>query len=365
LTARDAAAIVVGGFGHEVARRTIPMRRLTCLLLVPCLLALAGCTAHVEIGDRVMGTTMKVEAVSRSLSKDELTRSVLDGIEAAKKVDGLMSVWSADSEISRLNRAKPGEWVALSPETYEVLVMALDVAKKTGGAFDVTVGPLVELWGFGPKSPPVPTELPSDEQVAAAKAAVGYAHIVVDANNRRAARDAEGVEVDLGGIAKGYAVDQVIAALKRAGVDDALVEIGGETAAIGLNEKNEPWLIGIRHPNLPPPRFLTTIELKGGAIATSGDYFNVYELGGHLYSHIIDPAAGRPITNDVCSVTVLAKQCALADALATGLMVMGTEKALALVESMPGVEAIIAWRTGKDTIEVKASRGARQYRLNP
>ncbi len=341
------------------------MRRLRIVGLAFCLIALTGCIAHVEIAGEVMGTTMKIEAVSRSLSKDELNRAVLDAIEAAKKVDGLMSTWRDDSEISKLNRAGPGEWVALSPETYEVLVKAVNVSKKTGGAFDVTVGPLVDLWGFGAKSPAVVTKAPTDEQVEAAKAAVGYEHILVDANNRRAARDAAGVEVDLGGIAKGYAVDLAIAVLKDRGVKDALVEIGGETAAIGLTEKGEPWLIGIRHPNRPPPRFLTTVGLENGVIATSGDYFNVYELKGRLYSHIIDPTTGKPITNNVCSVTVLAKECALADALATGLMVMGPEEGMKLVESMPGVEAIIAWRTGKDTIEAKASRGARRYRLSP
>jgi len=329
------------------------------------LLILAGCVSHVEIGDKVMGTTMKIEAVSRSLSNDDLNRAVLDAIETAKKVDRLMSTWREDSEISRLNRAKPGEWVALSPETYEVLVMAVEVAKKTDGAFDVTVGPLVDLWGFGPKSPPVPTEVPSDEAIEAAKTVVGYTHILIDATNRRAARDAEGVEVDLGGIAKGYAVDLAVKTLQRHGIKNALVEIGGETAAIGLTEKHEPWLIGVRHPSRPMGHFLTTIELRDGAIATSGDYFNVYSIKGRLYSHIIDPAAGKPITNNVCSVTVLAKECAPADALATGLMVMGPEKGIELVESMPGVEAIIAWRTAKDTIETKASRGARCYRLNP
>lgn len=341
------------------------MRRLSIVGLAFCLVALAGCVAHVEIADEVMGTTMKIEAVSRSLTKDELNRAVLDAIEAAKKVDGLMSTWKDDSEISKLNRAEPGEWVALSPETYAVLVAAIEVSKKTEGAFDVTVGPLVDLWGFGPKSPAMPTTVPTDEQVEAAKAAVGYEHIVIDANNRRAARDAAGVEVDLGGIAKGYAVDLAIAVLKDRGVKDALVEIGGETAAIGLTEKNGPWVIGIRHPNRAPPRFLTTIELGDSVIATSGDYFNVYELKGRLYSHIIDPTTGTPITNNVCSVTVLAKECALADALATGLMVMGPEKGMKLVESMAGVEAIIAWRTGKGTIEAKASRGARRYRLKP
>jgi thiamine biosynthesis lipoprotein len=308
---------------------------------------------------------MKVEAVSRSMSKEQLNKAVLEAIEAAKKIDRLMSTWKADSEISRLNRAKPMEWVELSPETYEVLVLAVEVSKQTGGAFDITVGPLVDLWGFGPKSPTVPTKVPSDEAIAAAKTAVGHDHIVVDANNKRAYRDAEGVEVDLGGIAKGYAVDRVLKALQDRGVKDALVEIGGETATVGLTETREPWLIGIRHPNLPLPRFLTTIELKDAAIATSGDYFNVYELGGRLYSHIIDPATGKPITNNVCSVTVIAKKCAYADALATGLMVLGPDKGLKLVESLKGVEAIFAWRTGKDTIEVKASTGAPQYRLTP
>ncbi len=341
------------------------MRILTLAGLVLCVLMLAGCVAHVEIGDKVMGTTMKIEAVSRSLSKDELNKAALEAIEAAKKIDRLMSTWKEDSEISRLNRAKPGEWVRLSPETYEVLVKAIDVAKKTEGAFDITVGPLVNLWGFGPKSPPVPTKVPSKEAIEAAKAVTGYEHIVIDANNKRVMRDAEGVEVDLGGVAKGYAVDLAIKVLKRHGVNDALIEIGGETAAIGLTEKNEPWLVGVRHPNRPPPRLLTTIELRDSAIATSGDYFNVYEIKGRLYSHIIDPTAGKPITNNVCSVTVLTKECALADALATGLMVMGPEKGIKLVESLPGIEAIIVWRTGKDTIEAKASRGARRYRLTP
>ena len=341
------------------------MRRFSLLVLILLGPMLAGCVAHVEIRDAVMGTTMKVEAVSRSMSKDELNKAVLEAIEAAKKIDRLMSTWKKDSEISRLNRAKPKDWVALSPETYEVLVLAVEVSKQTNGAFDITVGPLVELWGFGPKSPAVPTKAPSDEAVAQAKTVVGHVHIVIDANQKRAYRDAEGVEVDLGGIAKGYAVEQALEALQAKGVKDALVEIGGETAAIGLTETRDPWLIGVRHPVQPLPRFLTTIELKDAAIATSGDYFNVYELGGRLYSHIIDPATGRPIANNVCSVTVIAKKCAYADALATGLMVLGPDKGLKLVESLKGVEAIIAWRTGKDTIEVKASTGARQYRLTP
>jgi thiamine biosynthesis lipoprotein len=340
------------------------MRTLSLLVVVLCIPILVGCVAHVELGDTVMGTTMKVEAVSRSLSKDELNKAALDAIKAVKRVDALMSTWRDDSEISRLNRAEPGQWVELSPETYEVLVVAIDVAKTTGGAFDITVEALVDLWGFGPKSPPVPTDVPTDEAIEAAKAITGFEHIVIDANNKRAARDAEGVEVDLGGIAKGYAVDVAIQTLRKHGVEDALVEIGGETAAIGLTRERDPWLIGVRHPNAPA-RSLTTIELEGSAIATSGDYFNVYELGGRLYSHIIDPATGKPISNDVCSVTVLAAKCAYADALATGLMVLGPERGLALVESLPGVEAIIAWRTGKDTIQVRASRGARHYDLKP
>jgi len=340
------------------------MRRSALLILVLLGPMLAGCVAHVEIHDAVMGTTMKVEAVSRSMSKDELNKVVLEAIEAAKKADRLLSLWKPDSEISRLNRAKPMEWVALSPETYEVLVQALEVSKQTDGAFDITVGPLVELWGFGPKSATVPTELPSDEAVAAAKAFVGREHIVVDANSKRAYRDAEGVEIDLGGIAQGYAADQVLKVLEAKGIRDALVEVGGETVAIGLTETREPWLVGVRHPNVMT-KLLTTVELKDAALATSGDYFNVYELGGRLYSHIIDPATGRPIANNVCSVTVIAKNCAYADALATGLMVLGPEKGLKLVESLEGVEAIFAWRTGKDAIEVKASTGARQYRLAP
>ncbi|MBN1916903.1 MAG: FAD:protein FMN transferase [Verrucomicrobia bacterium] len=340
------------------------MRRSAFLILVLTAPVLVGCVSHVEMSDAVMGTTMKVEAVSRSMSKDELNKAVLEAIEAAKTVDRLMSTWKPDSEISRLNRAKPKEWVELSPETYEVLVLAVEVSKQAEGAFDITVGPLVDLWGFGPKSPALPTKVPSDEAIADAIANVGHEHIVIDANSKRAYRDTEGVEVDLGGIAKGYAVDQVLKALQAKGIKDALVEIGGETAAIGLTETRDPWLIGIRHPNRTR-ELLTTIELKDAAIATSGDYFNVYELRGRLYSHIIDPRMGKPITNNVCSVTVIAKTCAYADALATGLMVLGPDKGLKLVESLKGVEAIFAWRTGKDTIEVKATTGARQHRLTP
>jgi thiamine biosynthesis lipoprotein len=270
-----------------------------------------------------MGTTWAVKVATDSLDGERrvaLDRAIGDQLE---RVDSLMSHYRQDSEVSRFNAAGPGEPVEVSPETLEVVALAQEIAVMSGGAFDVTIAPLVDAWGFGPG--PSPAAVPTDEAIAALLDRIGHDELVVDPARSTLAKRRESVSLDLSAIAKGYAVDRVARALEAQGVERYLVEIGGELRARGQNRRGEPWRVAIEKPRGGDEGSTRVIGLESGSVATSGEYRNFRIVEGRRVSHTIDPRTGRPVAHRLAAVSVVDTDCARADALATALNVLGPE----------------------------------------
>ncbi|MBQ4142186.1 MAG: FAD:protein FMN transferase [Thermoguttaceae bacterium] len=256
--------------------------------------------------------------------------------EALKAVDFRMSTWKEFTELSRLNaQTDISEDFPLSPELAFVMAKALEVSRKTSGAYDVTIGPLVNLWKFGPtRGDSEMPEIPSPEAIADAKAQIGWEalEIVSSSPDKKALRRTKtGLNVDLSSIAKGYGVDQAVKALETFGFENFMVEVGGEVYARGTNHLEKPWRIGIELPIPDSNLIFGAAELSGKAhtgqaLATSGDYRNFKLENGRRRSHIIDPRTGYPVEHALVSVSVLAQDCMTADAWATALMVLGPEE---------------------------------------
>jgi thiamine biosynthesis lipoprotein len=234
-----------------------------------------------------------------------------------------MSTWIADSDISRFNRAAPASWIEIPDDFRRVLHHALTLSQETGGAFDPTIGALVDSWGFGPSGRQ--GEAPIENGVA--DAAQGWSRLKL--SGARALQPG-GIQLDLSGIAKGYAVDRVAEMLERKGLHDCLVEIGGELRGAGVKPDGSPWWVELES---MPPILATVVALHGLSVATSGDGQRYFIHEGRRMSHTIDPQTGRPISDRLASVTVLHRRCMHADALATALTVMGPERGLAYAEA--------------------------------
>ena len=230
-----------------------------------------------------------------------------------------------DSEISRFNQSRSQEWFSVSRDTATVVAASLDVSRQTDGAFDITIGPLVNIWDFGPEERS--RGVPSDAEIAAARARVGYQHVEVRVDPPALRKKIPDVYLDLSGIAKGFAVDQVAQLLEQGGIPAYMIEIGGEVRTKGTKSDGQAWRIGIERPVAGERSLQLVLRLGDGSVATSGDYRNFFEWEGQLYSHKIDPRTGRPVRNQVASVSVMDPSAMRADALATGLMVMQPEKA--------------------------------------
>jgi thiamine biosynthesis lipoprotein len=240
-----------------------------------------------------------------------------------------MSTYIPDSEISRFNALPAGESMQVSVEFAEVLDAALQIGTLSEGAYDVSVGPLVELWGFGAGDSPL--QAPAAEQIDALRASVGQQQLGWDRATSTLSKPVA-MRLDFSSIAKGYAVDRLAALLDARGVRNYLVEIGGEIRVAGKSPRGDHWRVAVEQPRLDRRDVAMGLSLSGGAVATSGDYRNFLLLDGERYAHIIDPRTGRPVTHELVSVTVLHPQCMYADALATALTVLGREAALALAE---------------------------------
>jgi thiamine biosynthesis lipoprotein len=272
-----------------------------------------------------MGTWyhIKVAAYPDDLTADNLQHEVDIRLN---EINRQMSTYLDDSELSRFNRHADGDWFAVSPEFALVVSTAQQIAEGTDGAFDVTVGPLVNLWNFGPN--PQPERMPSDEEIAEARARVDYRAIEVRQTPPALRKSQPLVYVDLSAIAKGFAVDAIAELLDEQGVRAYMVEIGGEVRTKGKKPDGEPWRIGIERPVSTGRLIQRVVELGDDALATSGDYRNYFDWQGRTFSHEIDPRTGRPVDHALASVSVIAENCMTADALATALIVLGPEEAL-------------------------------------
>jgi len=282
----------------------------------------------------IMGTDTHLTAVGEPNAAPRLEEALRSAEAALRGVEARMSVYLSASEVSRLNAAKAGQVVPLSPDTNELLVESrrLNLAKR--GAFDVTCLPLFRLWAEAGKA----GVLPGEAAVAAARAACGWDKFEWTPAGVR--KRADGAGVGLGGIAKGWAIDRALEAMRQAGVRGGLVEVGGDVACFGLSPGGQRWRVGIRDPFEPRSnRFLGILLVGDAAVCTSGNYERYSEIGGRRYSHIIDPATGWPV-DFAPSVTVVAPTCAAADAWATALSVLGPD-GIALLPTAKGVEAMV------------------------
>ncbi len=273
-----------------------------------------------------MGTSYSVRLPSFSGDEGTLGAAVS---AALQRVDALMSTYRADSEVSRFNRHKSREPLPVSAASYAVLAAAQEISAATGGAFDITVGPLVDAWGFGPAEAAAP---PSEETVRKLAESTGWQKLALDPRGPAIAKAAPQTRIDLSAIAKGYAVDRLAESLEQMGYRDYLVEVGGELRARGNRADGSPWRIGVERPASASRDVHRILELRDTAVATSGDYRNFREAGGQRFGHILDPRTGRPAANRVVSATVLHASAMRADAFATALLVLGESDGMALAE---------------------------------
>ena len=346
-----------GRLGNATATgdQTMDMNRRTYLkgslgltaatLLPPGVVALSGCSGTSVAGDVVafgggtMGTGYSVQLADRLAAR---VGTVADApahggeraaLEAAiardlESIEALMSTYRPDSELSRLNAGEDGDWVPLSAPTARVLGAALDASAASDGAFDATVGPLVNLWGFGPDG--TASTRPPRADVVRARERVGFGNVELDRAAGAVRKRRGDTYLDLSGIAKGHAVDRIAERLDAAGEGGYLVEIGGELRARGAKPNGQPWRVAIERPVAGRRAVHRVIELRDAAIATSGDYRNFFDAGGRRYSHSIDPRSGRPVDHGLASVSVVARTTMAADALSTALMILGPDAGLDL-----------------------------------
>ncbi|WP_186774982.1 FAD:protein FMN transferase [Allorhodopirellula solitaria] len=287
--------------------------------------------ALIQFRGGTMGTTYSVK-VSRPPERADWQSEATLAVDAElRRVNDQMSTYLRSSELSRFNDSGSTDWFDVSVETASVVQFALDVGQRSGGAFDVTVGPLVDRWSFGPGERN--RDVPSAEELEAIGRQIGQSHLSVRLDPPALKKDIPQLRVDLSAIAKGHGVDRVVDVLSRLGAQNVFVEIGGEVRVTGEKQTPDgpqPWRVGIQKPDAMNNEIVAAYRIEDAAMATSGDYRNFFEFEGERYSHTIDPVTLRPVRHNLASVTVVASSCMAADAWATALDVAGPQRAAQL-----------------------------------
>lgn len=327
--------------------------RTAITLLCVLLPTLARAAEPVLISGPTMGTTYHVKLVlaedtNASPADAEALRTEI--ADTLADVDQRLSTYRADSEISRFNRAPPGEWFPVSPATAEIVSAAKELNRQTDGALDVTIGPLVRLWHFGPNAvsdtkSDDDIKPPTDEALQAARKLVGNHHLTVRTYPKALRKQVDGLEVDLSAIGEGYAIDQLATVIQHHGIENFLIELGGEVRASGHGPNGKSWRVAITRPSDDGAEMQLAIPLTNAALSTSGDYHRYFEHNGRRYSHIIDPKTGRPITHNLASVTVAAENAMTTDAWDTALLVLGPDFGYACAEKN-NLAALFILRSG-------------------
>ncbi len=304
---------------------------------------LAGCGNNPEIPVEkqgfYMGTVVTVKAYGQKaqIAADEAMLRVKD-------LQDKMTIHAPDGEIDRLNTsAGNGAWVPLSADTVYVLKTALKYAQLSQGAFDITIGPLVRSWGNFAQNP----QIPSPAEIDRVKKLINDQDLEINEKENAARLKNPGQMVDLGGIAKGYAGDEVIKIFKAYGIESAFINLGGNVVALGGKPDGSPWNVGIRDPEAQDGECIGVLTIKDKAVVTSGDYERYFEAGGVRYHHILDPQTGYPSQSGLVSVTIAAETSMDADALSTAAFVLGLAEGLELVQSLEDVEAVFITGDGK------------------
>ena len=329
---------------------------------------------------RIMGTTYSVGYVSTMFKHPVKDVSAL-AQKALESVDERFSTYKPESELMQVNAAPVGEPVKVSPQFMRLVTEARYLSEISEGAYDITVGGLVNLWGFGPthweqrdkegfhaaEEKPVetpefvqwmihkfPGAVPSQEEIDQVRAKVGYKNLVIDEEASTITRKKD-IFIDLNSIAKGYGVDVAAEALREAGIDNYMVEVGGEVLVSGKKPDGTPWRLAVIGPEMGQNGVSAIVEPGNKALATSGDYLNFFEVEGNRYSHTINPASGWPEAKRIAEVAVITDTASMADAIATMFMAMGDEKGLELADRL-GIAARFAYYTdnGYETVTSKA-----------
>jgi len=299
-----------------------------------------------------MDTAVRIAVYDAALSREEAASAVHRAFSSMAGVESRVSAQVDTSEIARLSKHSGGEACPVSDTVLAILRQALQVSGQSGGAFDITIGPLEELWGFYTDHPRKPDSL----EVTGALGKVDYRMIKLEGNRVRLARS--GMKIDLGGIAKGYIVDAGVRSLMDSGVRAGIVDGGGDLRIFGVHPVNRQWRIGVRHPRPDADSLFGVLRLDSCAVATSGDYERYFMEGLRRYHHILDPKTGYPASGCI-SVTILADRAMLADAYATAVFVLGLEKGMELLKSHPGLEGLILFEK-EGRIEYRVSDGLRK-----
>lgn len=321
-------------------------------LLLLAVILLAACGDHrlpqLDLVGEAIGTTFKVSVVEPSGALDTVALES-DILATLARVDALASTWRDDSELSALNTADSTDWVVVSGALCAALERAWEISVASGGAFDATIGPLVNLWGFGPTGRAIVP--PGDTAIDDAMRHVGYDKLELDCGNGRVRKGDPQLYVDLSGWAKGFAVDEIAELLAARQLVNYLVEVGGEMRVSGHNSEALKWAVAIEAPSTSQRVPQSIIRITDTGVATSGDYRNYFEYDGMSYSHTIDPRTGRPVTHDLAAVTVLQASSASADAMATALLVLGPDAGPELAENL-GIAAYFLIRAESGIEEI-------------
>lgn len=344
---------------HFCVIQRLDLRWLLCLF---SFLLVSGCfekpDAQIELQGETMGTTWHVTVVDPQKLDVE---SLRQNIEAElTRINGLMSTYDAESQLSQFNTSRTVEWQPLATETIEVIEAAHRVSKETSGAYDVTLGSVFELWGFGQAEKP--EVAPAMDDILLLLNDVGYQLLKVSSTRSTVRKLNEALQVDLSSLAKGYAVDRIGAVIEATGHNRYLAEIGGEIRTRGRAADQGMWKIGIEWPESAGTPEMTGIAVENTHIASSGDYRNYQVIDGRRYTHIIDGRSGFPISHNLASVTVLHGSTMRADAWATAFMVLGLEESMAIAKEK-GLAARFVVRDG-DSFRVVTTKVFDAYAIN-
>lgn len=327
--------------------------KLSNLLYCWLLIWLMGCSPQLlELHGPTMGTsyTVKIAHLPNSITEVELSRGVAAILE---QLHTAMTTYSTTSEIARFNANQSIDWFPVSSDVCKIVAEAQRISRLSNGAFDITVAPIVNLWGFGPS--PQRTTPPSTIEIQTALQKVGYKHLYVRCEEPELPpalrKDRTDISIDLSAIAQGYGADRVADYLDELQIKHYLVDVGGEMRGRGVNAQGMLWRIGIEQPVINERQVQRIIQIKDCAVATSGTYRNFFEANGKRYAHIIDPSTGSPIAHSLVSVTIVTQSATIADAWATAISVLGPERGFELLLREKIAALLIVQEGGGQLIE--------------
>ncbi len=315
-------------------KKLIPSLIIIAVLAVSAILFIRS-----DEGKKITKTEFLMDTIVESVIYADNAKQGEEALTAAYneiiRLESVLDRHTSGSDVTKVNEAAGMSAVQVSQNTLDVVNRSLEVGAFSEGAFDITIAPLIKLWGFGTSN----TQVPSETELREALALVDYKLVQVDDSASTVFLPKAGMELDLGGIAKGFIVDRAVDVLREKGITSAYLDAGGDIRVLGSKPDGTPWRIGVRHPR-DRRGIAAVVEIRDSAIVTSGDYERFFHENGERYHHIINPGTGMP-THGLTSVTVVAADAFTADAYSTAVFVLGLERGVALVESMPGVEAVI------------------------